>query len=100
MTLLRVLFYRLYCAQNIFASVQEQQLELNKVGANIAIGRNWGGVHYRSDYTESIYLGENVALGILQEQSLCYHKDQPFKCTLTKFDGKKIRIEGRKISKV
>jgi hypothetical protein len=49
--------------------------ELNKVAANIAIGRNWGGVHYRSDYTESIVLGENVALGILQEQSLCYHKD-------------------------
>ena len=35
--------------------------ELNKVAANIAIGRNWAGVHYRCDYTESIVLGEKMA---------------------------------------
>ena len=74
--------------------------ELNKVAANIAIGRNWAGVHYRSDYTESILLGEKISLGILQEHAACYHKKDPFACTLTKFDGKKIKIEGTKITEI
>jgi hypothetical protein len=72
--------------------------ELNKVAANVAIGRNMGGVHYRSDYTESILLGEKIAIGILQEQALCYN--EKFACTLTKFDGKKIKLDGTKIMEV
>ncbi len=28
--------------------------ELNKVAANVSIGRNMAGVHWRSDYTESV----------------------------------------------
>ena len=74
--------------------------ELNKLAANIAIGRNWAGVHYRSDYTESIKLGEKIALGVLQEQASCYHKKDPFKCGLTRFDGQKIEIEGTKIKEI
>jgi hypothetical protein len=74
--------------------------ELNKVAANIAIGRNWAGVHYRSDYTESILLGEQIALGILQEQATCYHKKDPFACRLTRFDGQPIKIEGTKITEI
>jgi len=70
--------------------------ELNKVAANIAIGRNWGGVHYRSDYTESILLGEQVAIGILQEQALTFN--EKFACTLTKFNGQKIKFDGTKIN--
>jgi hypothetical protein len=41
--------------------------ELNKLAANVAIGRNGGGVHYRSDYTSSLVLGEKVAISILKE---------------------------------
>lgn len=41
--------------------------ELNKLAANIAIGRNGAGVHYRSDYTASLILGEEVAISILKE---------------------------------
>jgi hypothetical protein len=74
--------------------------ELNKVAANIAIGRNWAGVHYRSDYTESIILGEKISIGILQEQAVCYHRNDPFSCTLTKFNGRKIRFEGRRIIEI
>ena len=33
--------------------------ELNKLAANVAIGRNMAGVHYRSDYIESTKLGED-----------------------------------------
>jgi hypothetical protein len=64
--------------------------ELNKLAANIAIGRNMAGVHWRSDYTESLKLGEAIAIGILEEQKLHYNEDQSF--TLTKFDGTTITI--------
>jgi hypothetical protein len=39
--------------------------ELNKLASNVAIGRNIAGVHWRSDATESLRLGENVAIGLL-----------------------------------
>lgn len=48
--------------------------ELNKLASNISIGRNWAGVHYYTDYRESIRLGEEVALGILQEQALTFRE--------------------------
>jgi len=64
--------------------------ELNKLAANIAIGRNGGGVHWRTDYSESVKLGEAIAIGILQEHKLTYNEDHCF--TVTKFDGTAIRI--------
>jgi hypothetical protein len=64
--------------------------ELNKVAANIAIGRNMAGVHWRSDYVESLRLGEQVAIAILVEQSTLYNEENSF--TLTTFDGDTIII--------
>jgi hypothetical protein len=64
--------------------------ELNKVAANIAIGRNWAGVHYRSDYPESLKLGEMIAIGLLEEQKLTYNEDQSM--SITKFDETSITI--------
>jgi hypothetical protein len=64
--------------------------ELNKVAANIAIGRNMAGVHWRSDYAASLRLGEQVALSLLQEQSLCYNEAVSF--GLTSFDKRPIFI--------
>lgn len=64
--------------------------ELNKLAANIAIGRDWAGVHYFTDYIESLRMGEQVALGILEEQKLCYHEN--FTMTVPLFDGSAIRI--------
>ena len=43
--------------------------ELDKLAANIAIGRNASGVHYRSEYAKSVGLGEAVAIAILQEHA-------------------------------
>ena len=65
--------------------------ELDKVAANVAIGRNGAGVHWRSDYAESVLLGEAVAITVLQEQKACYNQ-QDFAWTLTKFDGSTITI--------
>ena len=48
--------------------------ELNKLAANVAIGRNMAGVHWRSDYQESLLLGEAVAISLLQDQRVCYNE--------------------------
>ena len=60
--------------------------ELNKIAANVALGRNIAGVHWRSDATESFKLGEQIAIGILRDQRACYN--EVFNgFSLTKFDG-------------
>jgi hypothetical protein len=64
--------------------------ELDKLAANVAIGRNAAGVHYRSDYSESVRLGETVALTILEEQKSTYN--ETFSFTLTRFDGTTVTI--------
>ena len=64
--------------------------ELNKLASNISIGRNWAGVHYFTDYIESIRLGEKIALGILEEQKLTYGEN--FSMTVPLFDGGTVRI--------
>ena len=65
--------------------------ELNKLASNIAIARNMAGVHYFSDYYDSLRMGEEIALGILEEQALCYKTD-PFVLSVPTFDGEVRRI--------
>lgn len=64
--------------------------ELNKLASNISIGRNWAGVHYFTDYYESLLMGEQIALGILEEQKLIYNEN--FSMTIPLFNGDTIRI--------
>ncbi|MDQ3608182.1 MAG: hypothetical protein M3459_04665 [Actinomycetota bacterium] len=64
--------------------------ELNKVAANIAIGRDWAGVHYYTDYIESFRLGERIALGLLEEQKLTY--GETFSLTVALHDGTSVQI--------
>ncbi len=65
--------------------------ELNKIAANVALGRNTAGVHWRSDATESLKLGEQMAIGILREQHACYN--EVFNgFSLTRFDGTTITV--------
>lgn len=70
--------------------------ELNKLAGNIALFRNGAGVHWRTDYTESLPLGEAVAIRMLQEMSLGFNEDDAF-FQLTKFDGQTIRIFDGKV---
>jgi hypothetical protein len=70
--------------------------ELNKLAGNIAIFRSAAGVHWRSDYTESLPFGEAIAISLLQEMSLGFNEDDAtFK--LTRFDGQEIRIFDGKV---
>lgn len=65
--------------------------ELNKIAANVALGRDIAGVHWRSDATESMKLGEAIAIGILKDQRACYN--EVFNgFSLTKFDGTTIVV--------
>ncbi|MCE7987383.1 MAG: phosphoesterase [Caldilinea sp. CFX5] len=41
--------------------------ELNKLAGNVAVGRNFAGVHWRSDYRESVLLGEKIAIGTMMD---------------------------------
>ncbi|MDJ0694677.1 vanadium-dependent haloperoxidase [Mastigocoleus sp. MO_188.B34] len=83
------------CLQSAIQTLKPQEAltvegELNKLASNISIGRNWAGVHYFTDYIESIRLGEQIALGILEEQKLTYREN--FSMTVPLFDGGTVRI--------
>jgi PAP2 superfamily len=41
--------------------------EINKLAFNVAMGRNFAGIHYRSDAEAGIRLGEDVAIAMLQD---------------------------------
>ncbi len=65
--------------------------ELNKLASNIALGRDTGGVHWRSDGTEGLKLGEAVAISILTDlKPTCHEQFRGMR--LTKFDGATIII--------
>lgn len=66
------------------------QGELDKLTMNIANARNMAGVHYYTDYYESLRLGERIAVGILEEQLSLY--DEPVTMRFTSFDGDDVRI--------
>ena len=68
--------------------------ELNKLAANISIGRDMAGVHYFTDYYDSLRMGEEIAIGILEEQALTYSTD-PFVLSVPTFDGDVRRIGRR-----
>ncbi len=65
--------------------------ELNKVASNIANGRNIAGVHWRSDATSSLQLGEALAISILRDQRSCYN-EQFNGFSLKKFDGTTVTV--------
>lgn len=44
--------------------------ELNKLAANVAVGRNIAGIHWRSDAEQGLRLGESVALAWLKAERL------------------------------
>ena len=65
--------------------------ELNKLAYNVAIGRDFAGVHWRSDGEEGLRLGEAVAMRALQDLRLTYTEAFPG-FTLTRFNGTQLTI--------
>ncbi len=63
--------------------------EMNKLAANIAIGRNHAAVHWRHDYTDSLPLGEAVAISMLSD--MAHNWNENFEgFSFTKFNGQRI----------
>ncbi|MGB0330874.1 MAG: bromoperoxidase [Planctomycetota bacterium] len=81
-------------SRNVGGAFLTLEGELNKLAANISIGRNMAGVHYFSDYFDSVRMGEQIAIELLEEQALGYSTD-PFVLSLTTFDGDTVRIGAR-----
>jgi hypothetical protein len=67
--------------------------ELNKLAANIGLGRNLAGVHWRSDHTESIKLGEAIAIGTLRDYIGTFNEGWE-RFYVQKFDGSFVAITG------
>ena len=65
--------------------------ELDKLAANISIGRNIAGVHYWSDGIEGMRLGEKVGLALLADIRGTYPESFGG-FVLTKFDGSVVTI--------
>jgi hypothetical protein len=71
--------------------------ELNKIAANVAMGRSMGGVHWRSDNTRSLRLGEQIATIMLKRQSKEY-AEKPFYLNYINFDGKLVKIDNGSVT--
>jgi membrane-associated phospholipid phosphatase len=66
--------------------------ELDKFASNVALGRDFCGVHYRSDGIEGIRLGEQVAIAYLQDRASLYHEEGFGGFKFTTYDGIRIQI--------
>lgn len=66
------------------------QGELDKLAMNVAVARNMAGVHYYTDYYESLRLGERIAVSILEEQMSMY--GESVSLSFTSFDGDRMRV--------
>ena len=71
--------------------------ELDKVASNIAIGRNMAGVHWRTDYSASVLLGQRLATSVLYHLRRDYH-ERPWKFSYLSFGGKVVEVEQDKVS--
>jgi hypothetical protein len=83
--------------------------ELDKLASNIALGRNFGGVHFRSDGEHGILLGEAVGIHFLQDHLRTYR--ERFRCNtnpagtdpcfvITKRSGERVRITAEDVTPV
>ncbi len=68
--------------------------ELNKLANNVSFGHGIiAGIHYRTDTTSSVQLGEAVAISMLQDRAATY--PEKFTIHLTKIDGSIATISNR-----
>jgi hypothetical protein len=66
--------------------------EIDKLASNIAMGRDFAGIHWRSDAEEGIRLGEAVALSILRDQRDNYPGENFKGFAITTFDGDNVIV--------
>ncbi len=72
--------------------------ELNKIASNVAMGRSMGGVHWRTDNTRSLRLGELIAVELLRKRTSEY-AERPVSFTFRSFDRQRVHITQGQVSK-
>ena len=65
--------------------------ELITMAANIALGRGFAGVHWRSDSIDGLGLGEAVAIQVLTEVKLT-HTEMFAGFSFRRFDGSRVSV--------
>jgi hypothetical protein len=66
--------------------------ELDKMASNVGMARNIAGVHWRSDYAQSMFLGEAVAINFLSDFVHTFNENGP-SFQFTRFDGTSMTIQ-------
>lgn len=65
--------------------------ELDKLAANVSLGRNFAGIHWRSDAAAGLRLGEEIAIRLLREMKLT--GNEVFQSwSLRRFDGRQVAV--------
>ena len=84
-----------FCDPQVYVGADANSMtiggELNKIESNVALGRTMGGVHWRTDNTRSLRLGETIAIEILRKRTLEYF-ERPVSFTFRAFDGHRVHI--------
>jgi hypothetical protein len=65
--------------------------ELNKLALNYGLGRNWAGIHWRSDFAASLAQGEDVAISLLRDERATF-RERFEGYTFTRFDGSRVTV--------
>jgi hypothetical protein len=65
--------------------------ELNKLAPNYGAGRDWAGIHWRSDLAAAMALGEEVAIGLLREERAAL-REAFDGFSFTRFDGTRVTV--------
>ena len=60
--------------------------ELNKLASNDGLGRDWAGIHWRTDIIEGMKQGEEVAIHVMRDLFSTYTEEWGG-CTFNRFDG-------------
>lgn len=70
--------------------------EANKLAANIALGRNTAGVHWRTDGVDGILVGEAIAISMLQDYLRTVNEGfNGF--VFTRFDGVQVQVTDTRV---
>jgi hypothetical protein len=65
--------------------------ELNKLALNYGLGRNWAGIHWRSDFAASLAQGEDVAISLLRDERNTF-REKFEGYAFTRFEGTRVHV--------
>lgn len=67
-------------------------IEIDKLAANLGVGRSFAGIHWRSDSREGLRVGEAAAISVLQNWKNTTDEGAGMQIRFTGFEGDQISI--------